>query len=216
MNAAAPPRIVVLGSGIGTNFEALADAAAEHYRIVAVGSDRPAAPILERARERGISTFVLPLADYPDRAAHDAALAATLAAANPDWIALAGYLRFLGPETLARWPGRILNVHPALLPAFPGLDTHRRALAAAAREHGATVHFVTAALDAGPAIIQARLTIAPGETPASLQTRVQALEHRIYPRALACCAAGRIRMQDGMACLDGAPLHEPLLFEGSA
>ncbi|MGH8274459.1 MAG: phosphoribosylglycinamide formyltransferase [Gammaproteobacteria bacterium] len=212
MNAAAP-RVVVLGSGVGSNFEALAEQAAGRYCIVAVGSDRPAALILNRARERGISTFVLRPADYSDRAGHDAALAAALAAAEPDWIALAGYLRFLGAETLARWPGRILNVHPSLLPAFPGLDTHRRALAAGARRHGATVHFVTTALDAGPRIVQARLGINPAETPESLRCRVHALEHRIYPRALTWCAAGRMRMEAEAAWFDGAPLREPVVIE---
>ncbi len=209
------PRVVVLGSGAGSNFEALAEQAGDRYIIIAAGSDRPAAPILERARRRGIETFSIPPADYPGKAAHDAALATAVAAHRPDWIALAGYLLLLGPETLAIRPGRILNVHPALLPAFPGLDTHRRALAAGAREHGATVHFVTAALDAGPPILQARLTVAVADTAESLRRRVQALEHVIYPRALAWCAAGRAEMRDNATWLDGAPLANPITLDES-
>lgn len=207
------PRVVVLGSGVGSNFEALAEHAGTNYAIVAVGSDRREAPILERARRRDIPAFVLAAADYPDRKAHDAALAAALAEQRPDWIALAGYLRILGPATLAAWPGRILNIHPALLPAFPGLDTHRRALAAGMREHGATVHFVTATLDAGPSILQARLAVREDDTEATLRVRVQALEHRIYPQALAWCARRRVSMKDGIACMDGLPLVAPLALE---
>jgi phosphoribosylglycinamide formyltransferase-1 len=203
-------RVVVLGSGIGTNFEALAEQAEARYQIVAVGSERTGAPILERARRRGIEAFAVSPADYPDKSAHDAALATAISRHRPDWIALAGYMRLLGSETLASRPGRILNVHPALLPEFPGLDTHRRALAARAREHGATVHFVTAALDAGPTILQARLAVGANDTTQSLRSRVQALEHVIYPRALAWCAAGRAEMREGATWLDGKPLLNPL------
>lgn len=205
--------MVVLGSGVGSNFEALAGRTDADYEIVAVGSDRRDAPILERARRHGIAAFVVAPDDYPDRAAHDAALAAALAARRPDWIALAGYLRLLGPATLAARPGQILNVHPALLPAFPGLDTHRRALDAGAREHGATVHFVTAALDAGPRVLQGRLAVHEDDTAATLRARVQALEHRIYPQALAWCARGRVSMENGIASLDGMPLDEPLILD---
>lgn len=205
--------MVVLGSGVGSNFEALVGRAGADYEIVAVGSDRRDAPILERARRHGIAAFVVAPADYADRAAHDAALAAALAARRPEWITLAGYLRLLGPATLAACPERILNVHPALLPAFPGLDTHRRALDAGVREHGATVHFVTAALDAGPRILQGRLAVRDGDTAATLRTRVQALEHRIYPQALAWCTRGRVSMENEIALLDGMPLDEPLILD---
>ncbi len=207
------PRVVVLGSGVGSNFEALAAQAGADYEIVAVGSDRRTAPILERARKRHIPVFVTAPEDYFDRAAHDAALAAALADQRPDWIALAGYLRILGPKMLAAWPERILNIHPALLPAFAGLDTHRRALAAGAREHGATVHFVIAALDAGPRILQARLKVHGDDSAATLHARVQTLEHRIYPRALAWCTSGRVSMKDGIARMDGMPLTEPVIFD---
>lgn len=205
------PRVVVLGSGAGSNFEALADAADEHYEIVAVGSDKPTAPILERACRRGITVFAASPSDHPDRAAHDAALAGAMRRHKPDWVALAGYMRILGPETLAVAPDHTLNVHPALLPAFPGLHTHRRALEAGVREHGSTVHFVTVELDAGPAIMQAELIVQSDDTAATLETRIKAMEHRIYPRALAECAAGRITLHNGTTWRDGQPLDQPLI-----
>lgn len=207
-----PLRLAVLGSGEGTNFEALADAVGD-YEIVVVGSDRPAAPILARARKRGLATFCLPPGDYPDRSVHDRTLAETLSEHRTDCIALAGYMRLVGPAVLAAWEGRLLNIHPALLPAFPGLRTHERALAAGAREHGATVHFVTADLDAGPGIVQAKLQTEPGENAAALARRVRVLEHRIYPIAVHWYAQGRVRMKDGAAWLDGRPLAGPVLFE---
>ncbi|MDN5864119.1 MAG: phosphoribosylglycinamide formyltransferase [Gammaproteobacteria bacterium] len=212
MNAALP-RVVVLGSGAGSNFEALAEQAGGHYEIVAVGSDKADAPILDRARRHAIPVFSITPFDYPEHTARDAALARAIAGARPDWVALAGYMRLLGAETLAAAPGRILNVHPALLPAFPGLDTYRRVLAAGAREHGSTVHFVTAELDSGPPILQARLGIAANETVESLEARVKTMEHRIYPQALAWCAAGRVAMRDGVTWLDGKRLTKPIIVE---
>jgi phosphoribosylglycinamide formyltransferase-1 len=210
---APPPRVLVLGSGTGSNFEALAEKAGGRYELIAVGSDKPDAKILERAERRGIRHFTVIPADYPDRRAHDVALAAAIRACRPDWVALAGYMRLLGPETLAAAPGRILNIHPALLPAFTGLNTHRRALEATVREHGSTVHFVTAALDAGPAILQARLAIKADDTPETLETRVKAMEHTIYPQALGWCAAGRVAMHAGQTWLDGQPLAEPITLD---
>lgn len=208
-----PMRIVVLGSGEGTNFEALATAAGRNYEIVAVGSDRSEARILERARRRGISAFSVVPGDFPTRAAHDQALRDELAGREAGCVALAGYMRLVGPQVLEAWRGRMLNVHPALLPAFPGLHTHERALAAGTREHGATVHFVTAKLDAGPRIVQGRLRVHPGETAAELADRVQKLEHRIYPAAVDWFATGRVSMKNGRAWLDGRPLAEPVVFE---
>ncbi|HEX5313300.1 MAG TPA: phosphoribosylglycinamide formyltransferase [Gammaproteobacteria bacterium] len=204
------PRVVVLGSGTGTNFEALAEKAGDDYEIVAVGSDRRDAPILERARRRRIPTFSCTVTDFPESARHDSQLASALGARRPEWVALAGYMRILGPDTLAACAGRILNVHPALLPLFPGTDTHRRALAAGASEHGATVHFVTARLDAGPAILQGRTAVRERDDPESLRLRVQALEHRIYPLALAWCARGRVLLRQNRAWFDGRPLDEPV------
>ncbi|MGH8428372.1 MAG: phosphoribosylglycinamide formyltransferase [Gammaproteobacteria bacterium] len=206
-------RLVVLGSGAGTNFEALALAAGQDYEIVAVVSDRPGAPILERARRRDIPALTLTTADYGERAAHDTALARILGEYHPDLVALAGYLRLIGPATLAAWTGRMLNVHPALLPAFPGLDTHVRAIAAGAHEHGTTVHFVTADLDAGPRIVQGRLMVRNGETADELAKRVQAIEHRIYPLAVRWCASGHTVMRENRIWFDGRPLDEPIMIE---
>ncbi len=208
-----PVKVIVLGSGEGTNFEALAAAAGIDYTIASVGSDQPEARILDRARRRGIPTFTCTRRDHPDRAAHDRALARLLASRHPDWIALAGYMRLLGPAVLAAWPGRIVNIHPALLPAFPGLNTHARALAAGVPEHGSTVHFVTAELDAGPPILQGRLKIRPTDTIQSLTHRVKALEHRIYPLALAWLARDRVKMVQGQCWLDGRPLNTPPSIE---
>ncbi|MGH7057956.1 MAG: phosphoribosylglycinamide formyltransferase, partial [Acetobacteraceae bacterium] len=206
-------RLVVLGSGAGTNFEALALAAGQDYEIVAVVSDRPGAPILERARRRDIPALTLVPADYSKRAPHDAALAEALGEYRPDLVALAGYLRLIGPATLAAWSGRMLNVHPALLPAFPGLDTHARAIAADAQEHGATVHFVTADLDAGPRIVQGRLKVRRGEPVEELARRVQTIEHRIYPLAVRWCTSGRAVMRGNRIWFDGRPLDEPIVIE---
>lgn len=207
------PRILVLGSGAGSNFEALAEAADGRYDIIAVGSDKVDAKILERAERRGIRHFTVVPGDYPDRRAHDGALAAAIEASQPDWIALAGYMRLVGPETLAAAPSRILNIHPALLPAFTGLDTHRRALEAGVREHGSTVHFVTPELDAGPGILQARLIVKADDTPETLETRVKTMEHTIYPQALGWCAAGRVAMHEDQAWFDGQPLDRPITVD---
>lgn len=207
-----PCRVLVLGSGEGTNFEALAAAAGRDWIVAAAGSDRAGAPILARARRRGIAAFDVAPADYPDPRAHDRALAEAVAGHAPDLVALAGYMRILGPAMLAAWYGRILNVHPSLLPAFRGLHTHARVLAAGDTVHGATVHFVTPELDAGPRIVQGRLHIHSSETAESLRIRVQALEHRIYPLAIGWYAAGRLRMTDGTVRLDGRTLNEPVVI----
>lgn len=209
----APCRVLVLGSGAGTNFEALVAAAGSRWRVVAVGSDRPEAPILARAQRRGIAAFCVAPQDATGPQAHDRALAAAVAAQRPDLVALAGYMRILGPAMLAAWQERTLNIHPSLLPAFPGLHTHERALAARSAVHGATVHFVTAELDAGPRIVQGRLQVHEKDTPESLRRRVQTLEHRIYPLAVEWFAAGRLRMVAGRVRLDGDTLDEPVVIE---
>ena len=209
----APRRVLVLGSGRGTNFEALADAADKHWRIVAVGSDRPDAPLLDRARRRDIEAFSVPPGSYPNRPAHDRALADAIARYRPDMIALAGYMRILGESVVETWRGRMLNIHPSLLPAFPGLNTHARALEAGAAMHGATVHFVTPELDAGPRIVQGRTAVDRSDTVESLRRRVQALEHRIYPLAVAWLASGRLTMVAENAWLDGRMLKEPVVIE---
>jgi len=210
-------RVAVLGSGEGTNFEALAAAAGgADWDIVAVGSDQPRAPILERARRRAVPAFAVPRSDHPDRAGHERAVAAALRRYSPDLVLLAGYMRLLGPVLLDPWRGRMLNVHPSLLPRFPGLDTHARALAAGVRAHGATIHFVTPELDAGPRVLQGRLGVGRTDTVASLRRRVRVLEHRIYPLAAGWFAAGRLRMVDGEAVLDGRVIDEPEILEEDA
>lgn len=206
-------RVVVLGSGHGSNFEALVAAANADWEIVAAGSDRPGAPLLDRAARHGIPGFCREPAAYPDREAHDAALAAALAQQAPDLVLLAGYMRLLGPAVLQPWHGRMLNIHPSLLPAWPGLRTHERALHAGDREHGATVHFVSPELDSGPRIIQGRLAVAPGEDPVTLAERVHRLEHYIYPKAVGWYATSRLKLEKDMALLDGTPLVEPVIIQ---
>jgi phosphoribosylglycinamide formyltransferase 1 len=206
-------RIAVLISGEGTNLQALIDAANAHRlgaRIVAVVSDRSGARGLERARAAGIEALHLPAARGQARADYDAALAKLLAPREPDLIVLAGFMRILGPDLVERYTGRMLNIHPSLLPKHPGLDTHRRAIEAGDRWHGATVHFVTADLDAGPAIICYRLPVRPGDKPEALAQRVHVGEHIILPRAVSWFAAGRLRLERGSVMLDGKALSAPV------
>ncbi|HYW76018.1 MAG TPA: phosphoribosylglycinamide formyltransferase [Gammaproteobacteria bacterium] len=208
-------RVAVLGSGKGTNFEALAEAAGDGWQIVAAGSDKPGAPLLRKAERRRIPNFSLDPADFASRDEHEAALAAELEKYAPNLVVLAGYMRILGPRLLEPWNGRMLNIHPSLLPAWPGLHTHERVLEAGDREHGTTVHFVTAELDRGPRIVQGRLAVHPQDTPSSLAQRVQRLEHRIYPMVVDWYAKGRLKLDNALALLDGKPLIEPVVIEES-
>ncbi len=181
-------RTAILISGRGTNMLALADAAQNpHYpaEIRLVLSNRARAEGLDAARARGIEALALPHKDYPDRAAFDAAMSAELKARGVQLIALAGFMRILTPGFIAEWEGRIVNIHPSLLPKYPGLDTHARAIAANDAKAGCSVHVVTEVLDDGPVIAQAEVPISPGETPETLAQKVLAEEHRLYPRALA-------------------------------
>jgi phosphoribosylglycinamide formyltransferase-1 len=209
-------RVAVLISGEGTNLQALIDSARAGElgaEIVAVVSNRGAARGLERARTAGIEALHLPATRGMERAEYDAALAALLAPRAPDLLVLAGFMRILTPEFVERYAGRMLNIHPALLPKFPGLDTHRRVLEAGDAQHGATVHFVTAELDAGPSIIQYRLAVRPGDTPESLAQRVHVGEHIILPRAVRWFAEGRLRLERGSVMLDGRALTEPVVID---
>lgn len=206
-------RAAILISGSGSNLQSFLDHVAAGklaLDIVLVVSNRPDAYGLERARAAGVPAIVLDHAAYPDREAFDAALAEILLQHEVDLVVLAGFMRILGAGFVARFCGRILNIHPALLPAYPGLDTHRRVLDAGDRWHGSTVHFVTEELDGGPRILQGRVPVDPTETAAQLAARVQAVEHRIYPQAAALFASGRLRYADGHAWLDDALLAEPL------
>lgn len=213
--ATAPLPAVVLVSGQGTNLLAIHAAAAAGLpvRIAAVLSDRPAAPGLDRARALGLPAEALAPKDYPDREAHDAALAARIDAFHPAVVVLAGYMRILSADFVRRYAGRLLNIHPSLLPKYPGLHTHRRALEAGDTEHGATVHFVTDELDGGPRIARAIVPVVPGDTEVTLSARVQAREHTLYPAVLGWFATGRLRCHEGRAWLDGAPLAEPVTLE---
>ena len=198
--------IVILISGRGSNMEAIVRAcAAEGWnaRIAAVVSNRPEAPGLAFARERGIATAVVDHTGYPDRDAFDAELARVLDGHEPDVIALAGFMRILGPVFVQRYERRLLNVHPSLLPAFTGLHTHRRAIEAGCKLHGATVHFVTAALDHGPIILQAAVPVLPGDTEATLSARVLAREHAIYPKAVRWVVEGVLREEAGVVTHTG-------------
>jgi phosphoribosylglycinamide formyltransferase-1 len=211
----APLPAVVLISGQGTNLLAIhaATAAGLPVRIVAVLSDRVAAPGLERARALGLPAEALSPQEHADRAAHDAALADRIDAFRPGVVVLAGYMRILSTEFVRRFSGRLLNIHPSLLPKYPGLHTHRRALEAGDTEHGATVHFVTDELDGGPRIARIVVPVVAGDTEATLSARVQAQEHRLYPTVLGWFATGRLECREGRAWLDGAPLAEPVTLE---
>jgi phosphoribosylglycinamide formyltransferase-1 len=189
-------RAAVLISGRGSNMTALIEAAdADDYpaEVALVVSNRPDAPGLERARDAGIPTAVVDHAPFgEDRAAFERALDATLREDRIDLVCLAGFMRLLSPWFVTRWNGRMLNVHPALLPQFKGLHTHRRVLEAGAKQHGATVHFVVPEMDAGPIVEQESIAVREGDTEATLAARVLEIEHRIYPRALRALAEGKI------------------------
>ena len=183
--------IVILISGRGSNMEAILDARLP-LDIKAVISNRPDAAGLETASQRGVATYVVDHKAHASREAFDAALAETIDKLAPDYIVLAGFMRVLTKAFVERYSRRILNIHPSLLPAFPGMHTHRQALAAGVKIHGTTVHFVTPHLDHGPIVIQAAVPVLPKDDETALAQRVLAAEHLIYPQALRWLAAGRI------------------------
>lgn len=188
---ARPTRVVVLLSGRGSNFQAIAEADLP-IEMVAVISNRPQAAGLAYAREHGMTAIALDHTTQPDREVFDAQLADEIERHQPDLVVLAGYMRILSPAFIARFEGRLLNIHPSLLPAFPGLKTHERALAEGVKIHGCTVHFVTTQLDHGPIVIQAAVPVVADDTVDSLAARVLAQEHRIYPQAVRWFAEGRL------------------------
>jgi phosphoribosylglycinamide formyltransferase-1 len=198
-----PPkrRVAILISGRGSNMTALIAAAqAPDYpaEIALVLSNRPDAQGLAAARAAGVATAIVDHTRFgKDRAAFEAALEDELRARRIDIVCLAGFMRLFTPALVARWEGRMLNVHPALLPSFKGLDTHARALAAGVKIHGATVHFVTPEMDSGPIIAQGEVAVRDGDTADTLAARVLAVEHEIYPRALRLVAEGGVRLEDG-------------------
>lgn len=199
-------RIAVLISGAGSNLQAILDAIEAGTlpaRVSLVLSNRPDAAGLARARRAGVPAVAIDHHDYPDRAAFDTALAARLDAHGADTVALAGFMRILTAGFVNHYAGRLINIHPSLLPRYQGLHTHTRALRAGDREHGCSLHFVTEELDGGPLIAQARLTVAPNDTPESLSKRVQDCEHRLYPRVLGWRAEQRLSLTDQGVELDG-------------
>ena len=201
-------RIVVLVSGRGTNLQALIDAGCPIAEVV---SDRRGAPALERAAAAGVPAHWIDPRAHGSRAGFERALGERIEGPSgrdrADLVVLAGFMRILGPGLAARLAGRIVNVHPSLLPAFPGLRTHERALAAGVSTHGCTVHFVTEALDAGPVIARARVPVLPGDTPGSLAGRVRAQEHRLLPWVVHRIVTGRIALRGGEVWQDGRPLR---------
>jgi phosphoribosylglycinamide formyltransferase-1 len=201
-------RVAVLISGRGSNMAALIEAAkglSFPAEIVLVLSNRPAAAGLRLAQSRAIATAVVDHAAYgQDREAFERKMQEVLEAHRVELICLAGFMRLLTPWFVTRWQGRMINIHPALLPAFKGLETHQRALAAGVRIHGASVHFVVPDVDSGPIIAQGAVAVRDDDTAATLADRVLAIEHRIYPAALALLAAGRITIVDGRCRIEGA------------
>ncbi|MBB5209450.1 phosphoribosylglycinamide formyltransferase [Chiayiivirga flava] len=211
--AASALRVAVLASGRGSNLQALVDARDAGdlaIDIVGVFSDRAEAPVLERARRAGIRATSLAPAGFARRAAFDAALFAAVDHVQPHLIVCAGYMRLISSAAVRRHLGRMINIHPSLLPQYPGLDTHARALADGATEHGASVHFVIPALDAGPVIAQARVPVLPDDDAAALSQRVLAREHALLVRSVALIADGRIDCDGGHVRLDRSPLSAPL------
>ncbi len=197
--------IVILISGRGSNMEAVVRAAREQQwpaRIAAVISNRADAAGLAFAASHGIATAVVPNKDYATRDQFDAALQTVIDGYAPDLVVLAGFMRILTPQFVEHYAGRMLNIHPSLLPAFPGLATHAQALAAGVPEHGATVHFVTAELDHGPMVAQAAVPVLPDDTVDTLSARVLEQEHELYPRAIRWFVEDRLSIEQGQVRVD--------------
>jgi len=211
-----PLSLVVLISGRGSNLRAILEAieAGELPAVVtAVISTSASAPGLAYAQQRHIDTLALDAADYPERSDYDRALQGLIERFNPDLVVLAGFMRILTPDFVRQFEGRIINIHPSLLPALRGLRTHQRALAAGAQEHGASVHFVTEELDGGPVIAQVRVPVLADDDATTLAARVLREEHRLYPQTLRWLAEGRIRWDDERLLVDDQPLTRPLQLE---
>lgn len=200
-----PCNVVVLISGSGSNLQALIDSIAHDgnpARIAAVICNRAGAHGLERAKQAGIATELLDHKQFDGREAFDAALIQAIDAHQPDLVVLAGFMRILTPPFVEHYAGRMLNIHPSLLPLFPGMATHRQALEAGVTEHGATVHFVTAELDHGPAVASAIVPVLPGDTEDSLSARVLVQEHLLYPRAIRLFIDDKLSVEHGQVRVD--------------
>lgn len=212
MHIQTPMPVVILVSGSGTNLQAFIDAQKAGklpIDVCAVLSNRGDAYGLTRARDAGITTGVLSHKDFADREEYDRHLIALIDRYRPGLVILAGFMRILSRQFVEHYQGRLVNIHPSLLPALRGLHTHERALASGASEHGCSVHFVTPDLDAGPVIVQARVPIVTGDTPATLAARVQIQEHRIYPLAVKWIAEGRVELRDDGVHRDGVRQDAP-------
>ena len=208
--------VVILISGRGSNLRAILDATKQGQLpidIRAVISNRPLAEGLEHARMAGIEAIAMDHSRYPDREAFDLALQKEIDRFTPGLVILAGYMRILSPGFVKHYLGRMLNIHPSLLPDYPGLDTHKRVLENGDSHHGASVHFVTTELDGGPVVLQVRVPILPGDTAESLAKRVLEQEHRIYCKAIKWFAEGRLKFENGHAWLDQKKLEKPCLFK---
>ena len=200
--------IVVLISGSGSNLQSIIDASQGDLpvEIRAVISNKADAYGLERARQAGIPARVLNHQEYPDRVGYDSALRELIDSYQPGLVVLAGFMRILSAEFVRHYEGRMLNIHPSLLPRHRGLHTHAKAIEEGDSEHGATVHFVTPELDSGPIVLQARVPVEANDSPESLAARVLEQEHHIYPQAIEWFARGRLRLENGLALLDGRPV----------
>jgi phosphoribosylglycinamide formyltransferase 1 len=189
-------KIVVLASGSGTNLQAILDSlhGREGIEVAGVGSDKPGARALERAVAAGVETAVFPIDAYADRTGRDAAMADWVEARRADLVVLAGYMQLLTEPFVTRFRGRVVNIHPALLPSFPGLDAIGQALAAGARETGVTVHFVDEGIDTGPTILQRRVPVPVGRERGVLEAAIHTVEHQLYPEAIRMIAEGRVRI----------------------
>ena len=213
-------RVAVLISGGGSNLQALLDATAtpgSSAEIVLVISNRPGAFGLARAEAAGVAALTIDHRDFGDRPTFEAALSAALVRAEVDLVCLAGFMRILTAAFVERWRDQLLNIHPSLLPSFPGLHTHARALAAGVRAHGCTVHLVRPEVDTGPILVQGLVPVLPGDDATSLAARVLEVEHRCYPLALELLAAGGIRVDGERATGDGGRLVlHPLLAAGGS
>ncbi|WP_144821524.1 phosphoribosylglycinamide formyltransferase [Marinobacter piscensis] len=212
------PRILVLASGSGTNFQAIVDASRERDfpgQVVAVGCNQPQAFVLERAAQANVETFVVNHKDFGSREEFDAALMAHILRYNPDLIILAGFMRILTTDFVRAFRGKLLNIHPSLLPRYTGLNTHQRALDAGDSTHGTSVHFVTEELDGGPVIAQAEVSVAPDDSRDTLAEKVQQKEHLLYPIVVRWFCEGRIQLGREQVLFDGHTLDSPMRLPDS-
>ncbi|MEA2080508.1 MAG: phosphoribosylglycinamide formyltransferase [Pseudomonadota bacterium] len=211
-----PLSLLVLISGRGSNLKAILDAIRRGELpavVTAVISDKVRAPGLEYARQENIDTLALDAADYPDKDGYDRALQGLIDRFEPGLVVLAGFMRILTPAFVHHYQGRLINIHPSLLPEFRGLNTHRRAIDKGVREHGASVHFVTGELDGGPVFAQLRMPVLPDDDAERLAARVLKQEHRLYPQAIRWLAEGRVSLNGEQLLLDQQPMQQPLQID---